>query len=203
MRVQKGSEIMRNQRSSTCSARPSESTRNLVKSGLVAASLLFCNGASGFMAAPRAMRYPSPPLKASVEDEITRQLKRAKEVLAISKAKLEATGNAPADEIPFFATSARMDSSTKREKVTKSRDEETGLIYADGEKMARMSEIEQWEQRSLLEVFESEIDDPTAASKHLAERDVAASIFNLRKQMKTEDYRRIFDTSNYFIGEDT
>lgn len=187
---------MRHQRSSE--------SASLVKSGLVVASLLFCNGALGFMAPPRAMRHPPAPLKASVEDEITRQLlKRAKEVLAKSKAKLEATGDAPADEIPFFATSASMDSSTKREKVTKSLDEETGLIYADGEKMARMSEIEQWEQRSLLDVFESEIDDDTAASKHLAERDVAASIFNLRKQMKTEDYRRVFDTSNHFIGEDT
>lgn len=192
---------MRHQRSSTCSARSSESA-SLVKIGLLAASLLFCNGASGFMAPPRAVRHPTTSLKTSVEDEISRQLERAKAVLAKSKAKLEATGDAPADEIPFFATSARMDSNTKREKVTKSRDEETGLIYADGEKMARMSEIEQWEQRSLLEVFESEIDDATAASKQLAERDVAASIFNLRKQMKTEDYRRIFDTSNHFIGED-
>jgi hypothetical protein len=133
-------------------------------------------------------------------------LERARQVLAKSKAKLEATGDAPTNEIPFFATSASMDRITKREQVTKSRDEETGLITADGEKMARLSESEQWEMRSLLEVFENEIGDTdgvsSMTSKRLAERDVAASIFNLRKQMQTEDYRRIFDTRNRFIGED-
>lgn len=182
--------------------RPTDAKRSSVKSGLLAALLLLCNGVSGFMVHQRSVRHATP-LKASIEDEISRQLERAKKVLAKSKAKLEATGDAPADEIPFFATSASMDSSAKREKVTKSRDEETGLITADGERMARISEIEQWEQRSLLEVFENEIDDKSTASKRLAERDVAASIFNLRKQMQTEDYRRIFDTRNRFIGEDT
>lgn len=167
---------------------------------MAASLLLCCNGASAFVVIPQ-LTVQSTRLCASPEDEIGKQLERAREVLAKSKAKLEATGDAPADEVPFFATSASMDTSTKREKVTKSRDEETGLITADGEKMARLSESEQWEMRSLGEVFENEIED--TEDKRLAERDVAASIFNLRKKMQTEDYRRIFDTRNYFIGEDT
>ena len=179
----------------------------MVKSGVLLASLLLCDGAAAFVAPQRILQQDTSKLYASPEDEISRQLERARKVLAKSKAKLEATGDAEPDEIPFFATSAKMDSATKRAKVTKKLDQETGLITADGEKMARLSEIEQWEMRSLLEVFESEIegteDVNSLASKQLAERDVAASIFNLRKQMKTEDYRRIFDTTNHFIGEDT
>lgn len=193
--------------SPSCSGKSAEAKR-VVKSGVLLVSLLLCNGAAAFVAPQRILvQQDTFKLYASPEDEISRQLERARKVLAKSKAKLEATGNAEPDEIPFFATSAKMDSDTKREKVTKQLDQETGLITADGEKMARLSEIEQWEMRSLREVFESEIEDledvNSIASKQLAERDVAASIFNLRKQMKTEDYRRIFDTSNWFIGEDT
>jgi len=201
--------MKQSRRESACSGRSSE-TKRFVKSGVLLASLLLCDGASAFVVSQRilkASKQQVTTLRASPEDEIARQLERARELLAKSKAKLEATGDAEPYEIPFFATSYSMDSTTKREKVTKSRNEETGLITADGEKMARISENEQWEMRSLQEVFENEIGDTedvtSMASKQLAERDVAASIFNLRKQMKTEDYRRIFDTRNHFIGEDT
>ena len=37
--------------------------------------------------------------------------------------------------------------------------------------------------------------------KSIAERDLAASIYNLRKVLKTEDFRRVFDSRNRFIGE--
>ena len=70
-----------------------------------------------------------------------------------------------------------------------------------GEKMASMSEGEEWASRSLLEVFNNE--EVQRSSDHkLAERDVAASIYNLRKQLQMEDYKRIFDKRNRFIGED-
>jgi len=80
------------------------------------------------------------------------------------------------------------------------------LVTADGEKMAKLSEEEPWEYRSLLDVFENERDVNedvySKASQQLAQRDVAASIYNLRKELKTEDYRKIFDKRNRFIGED-
>mmetsp|Transcript_11998 Transcript_11998/g.20342 ORF Transcript_11998/g.20342 Transcript_11998/m.20342 type:complete len:100 (+) Transcript_11998:332-631(+) len=97
--------------------------------------------------------------------------------------------------------------SSGREGVIKSRDEKTGLITTDGEKMAQLSEDEKWEERSLNEVFQSEVGEAedvySMAAQQLADRDVAMSIFNLRKSMMNEDYRAIFDKKNRFIGEDT
>ncbi|KAL7572804.1 hypothetical protein ACA910_014661 [Epithemia clementina (nom. ined.)] len=127
---------------------------------------------------------------------------------------------------PFFAsmdttTTAKSSSTTastataaplqdrRRQSVIKAVDQVTGLITADGEKMAALSEQEEWQLRSLLDVFETELvvnmdDTPLArssASKQLAKRDVAASIWNLRRHLQTDDYRRIFDPKNRFIGE--
>lgn len=134
-------------------------------------------------------------------DDIGRLQERARVILEKSKAKLanepikselEATGNA----LPFFASQDR--GKMKRNEVIKSKNDE-GLITTDGEKMAELSEKEEWEVRGLLDVFESEI----KSSDGLKERDVAASIYNLRKTLQNEDYRRIFDKRNRFIGEDS
>jgi hypothetical protein len=107
--------------------------------------------------------------------------------------------------LPFFASREAVPLvDNKRQKVIKSIDQETGLITTDGEKMARLSEEEAWEARSLFEVFENEIADKDAysvTSKQLATRDVAASIWNLRKTLQSDDYRKIFDEKNRFIGE--
>jgi hypothetical protein len=65
--------------------------------------------------------------------------------------------------------------------------------------MAKLSEEEEWESRSLLEVFQNE--RGPAKEHKLADRDVAASIFNLRRVLQTEDFQRIFDQRNRFIGE--
>lgn len=148
------------------------------------------------------------PLRSTGNDEeIERQLAKARELLAKTKAKLgqEIVDDAKADEsgdgaVPFFATVT-----PGRENVIKSRDEKTGLITTDGEKMAQLSEDEQWEGRPISEVFENEIEDDvySMAAQQLADRDVAMSIFNLRKSMMNEDYRAIFDKKNRFIGEDT
>lgn len=176
------------------------------------ASLFLYDTASAFVV-QRANQSPRYALRASPEDDIPSQIERARALIAKSKKKLEAREAAtleeaqqPQIEIPFFAVAATIDMSRKREKMIKSRNEETGLITADGEKMAKLSESEPWEVRSLMEVFQNENEDLedlyTMSSKHLAERDVAASIFNLRKGMKTEDYRKIFDSRNFFIGED-
>lgn len=181
-----------------------------MRSILVASSLFgFAITSSAFIV-QRASQAPLHVLHAFPEDDISTLLERARLQLAKSKAKLEARDHAQASgagnrvpeapvKIPFFASIIKFD---KREIVTKFRNEKTGLITADGEKMARLSESEAWEMRSLKEVFQNEVEDTGSASKRLANRDVAASIFNLRKSMQTEDYRKIFDSRNRFIGED-
>ena len=113
--------------------------------------------------------------------------------------------------VPFFASVETSDdesasSEGRREAMIKAVDQDTGLVTADGEKMAALSEKEEWQVRSLLEVFENELNESdgdvySLASKQLAERDVAASIWNLRKELQMEDYKKIFDAKNRFIGE--
>ena len=141
------------------------------------------------------------------DDEIDRRLEQARALWQKSKAKLESKDSRKEESLPFFASAqTRFVASSVRDGIIKSKNEETGLVTADGEKMAAVSEQEEWEVRSLLEVFDNEIgeneDVYSLASQQLAERDVAASVWNLRKTMQTEDYRRIFDTKNIFIGED-
>jgi hypothetical protein len=173
------------------------------------------------------------------EDDISRQLERARALIAKSKAKIErkneltlldsvispdgggggtgaAAATATGKNLPFFASkttapttttttstaSANNNNSNKMDQVIKSRNQETGLLVADGEKMAQRSEGEEWVRRPLLEVFEQEGEESATATSGLANRDVAASIYNLRRLLQTEDYRRIFDSKNRFIGED-
>jgi hypothetical protein len=150
---------------------------------------------------------------------LDRELQRAREILEKSKAKLAArqqqqqqqpgtsmgaVGNA---SVPYFAATTTGKRVVSRDGIVKSRCEKTGRILADGEKMAQISEQEEWEIRSIDEVFQNEDnkykDLYSLASKQLAERDVAASIWNLRQKMHTEDYQRIFDKKNHFIGEDS
>jgi hypothetical protein len=170
--------------------------------------------------------------KAPIDDDISRLQLKAQQLLERSKAKLASkeekekvpslqrrttsqvasmgankgkNGDTAAatttTALPFFATSVR-----NRDGVIKSRNAETGLVTADGERMAALSEKEEWEARSLLEVFENEIEENedvySLTSQQLAKRDVAASIFDLRKQLQTDDYKKIFNTRNPFIGED-
>lgn len=143
-----------------------------------------------------------------MDDDIGRLKDKAAALLEKSKAKLASKEQAKekAEEqqeavLPFFATSVR-----SRNGVIKSVNEETGLVTADGERMAALSEEEEWEARSLFEVFENEMEENedvySLASQQLAARDVAASIFDLRKQLQTDDYKKIFNSRNPFIGED-
>lgn len=159
-------------------------------------------------------RLSSSQLKLSTDDEINRSVQRAKELLEKSKAKLaakEASLKNPLKDkeedkektVPFFAKTRKV--TTNRKSVIKSKTAD-GLVLADGEKMAALSEQEEWEMRGLYDVFQSEIDVNedvySLASEQLASRDVAASIFNLRRTLQQEDYKKIFDKRNYFIGED-
>lgn len=159
----------------------------------------------------------------NADDEIAKQLARAKALLEKSKAKIEAkqtqslvrdddyaesnnnrnktpTKSNSQSAIPFFASRVAVPakpSGTKREKVVKATNDD-GLVTIDGDLMAKLSETEEWEIRSLHDVFENETKnfrDP------IAERDVAASIFGLQRVLQTEDFQRIFDKRNRFIGE--
>ena len=89
----------------------------------------------------------------------------------------------------------------------KSRNSDTGLVMADGERMAEISEDEPWEYRSIYEMFDNNNYDAETTSENKPLRvemktDVMASIQNLRKVLQQEDYRKIFDPRNRFIGED-
>ena len=135
-------------------------------------------------------------------------VQRARAVLEKSKAKLaleEGTSSSTAPKTTAAGTPFFAQRSVSRDRVVKSINVETGLVTADGEVMAAISEQEDWEMRSLAEVFENEMSENedvySAASKQLADRDLAASVFNLRKHLQTDDFLKIFDKRNYFIGE--
>lgn len=154
------------------------------------------------------------PPETPMDDDIAKLQAKARTLLEKSKAKLAQKEQALEEEeetLPFFAaadasTSSSMSPEDRRTSVTKSTDESSGLIRADGDKMAQRSEAEAWERRPLTEVFDNELEKEddvySVASQQLADRDVAASIFNLRQQLQTEDYQKIFDKRNRFIGED-
>jgi len=140
-------------------------------------------------------------------DDIDREVAKAKELLREAKAQLaamDAGEEVPlpkeAANVPFFA-SYDGTSEGRREIVIKSKNDE-GLVTVNGEEMAKLSEEESWSVRPLSEVFENELSAGEDVYKQLGSRDVAASIYNLRKSMKNEDYTRIFDKKNWFIGED-
>jgi hypothetical protein len=150
----------------------------------------------------------------SPEDEITRQLERAKELIAKSKAKLETKGAVSLDNegvdggddtedaaegtknVPFFAAKVKA-KENKRDQVVKATNAD-GLVTIDGDLMAKLSEAEEWEVRSLVEVFE---DQQKMSEEPLVNRDVAQSIMGLQKVLQTADYLKIFDKRNRFIGE--
>lgn len=149
---------------------------------------------------------------AEVNDEIAKQLERAKAALAVSRAKMEAKEQAEAglldedddeeekkddEAVPFFAMNAD-DENGKKEKVIKDK-KENGAFTTDGDLMAKLSEEEEWESRPLLEVFQNEREEKTEAMN--IDRDIGQSMYNLRKSLQTEDFMKIFDKRNRFIGE--
>jgi cytochrome c1 len=131
-------------------------------------------------------------------------LEKSKAKLA-SRERIANGESKTADPLPFFA-SAEQRAARTREAVIKSTDAKTGLVTADGERMAALSETEQWEARPLSDVFENEMgeneDVYSITSKQLANRDLAASVGDMRKTLHMDDFRRIFDKRNRFIGED-
>ena len=147
---------------------------------------------------------------APTDDDIQNQLAKARKLLEEAKVKVAAAEQAQErnSETQLNSNDTENDdeetTKNKRESVIKSTNEETGLITTDGELMAALSEDEEWEVKSLMEVFESESENGRhdVIDEGLAGRDVAASIFNLRLKMQDGDYKRIFNKRNRFIGED-
>lgn len=159
--------------------------------------------------------------------EITKQLEQAKALLAVSRAKLEAKeeqetaaafllednnnssdDDKKKDSVPFFAVANSAATSNneenndgKRDIVIKSKDEATGLFTTDGDLMAKLSEEEEWDLRPLLEVFETERSGEESPKSKNVDRDIAQSMYNLRKSLQTEDFSKIFDKRNRFIGD--
>lgn len=149
------------------------------------------------------------------EEDIEKQLARAMELLEKGQAKLESAAAAAAEgsQEEEKMDKTLLDQETKRMMVTKIQKED-GLVVVDGEMMARYSEEEEWQLRPLMEVFEE--DDSfqgdnntyyglllasTNTTKKLAQRDEVASIRNLQTIMNRQDFQKIFDEKNYFIGE--
>lgn len=144
--------------------------------------------------------------------EIQKQVERAKAAVAASRAILEAQDQAADDleeakendgdetkeSLPFFASATAETKNGKKEKVMKKKNED-GLFTTDGDLMAKLSEEETWERRPLMEVFKDE-KEKGPVSKNV-DRDIGQSMYNLRKKLQTDDFLRIFDKKNHFIGE--
>lgn len=154
------------------------------------------------------------------EPAVAAQIRKAKQLLNETKKKqkqqedsfldTELIPTPPKEEeetekkvLPFFATKQREVDSTKIKSKTKS-----GEIIADGTQMATLSKSEAWERRSLSQMFTKEArqdwdgnDVTQESSTTLADKDVARSIYNLRKSMQNEDFKKVFDSRNRFIGE--
>ena len=169
---------------------------------------------------------PAPSATAGAEDEVSRQLAKAKELIERTKQKMEkkekaaatavskddgeaeeTTGTVSDDDddevLPFFAVDPTA-AEKRRELVTKTKDEESGLITTDGEKMASLAEGEKWESRGLYDLFENERgeDEEKLVKEARASRDVARNMMGLKRIMKKEDFDAIFDKRNLFIGEE-
>ena len=171
---------------------------------------------------------PAPSATAGAEDEVSRQLAKAKELIERTKQKMEkkekaaatavskddgeaeeTTGTVSDDDddddevLPFFAVDPNA-AEKRRELVTKTKDEESGLITTDGEKMASLAEGEKWESRGLYDLFENEReeDEENLVKEARASRDVARNMMGLKRIMKKEDFDAIFDKRNLFIGEE-
>lgn len=135
-------------------------------------------------------------------------LKKAEAAAARAELGGDAVVEESKEKLPFFATKSFTASAVDSARKIKSKTD-TGEIIADGETMATLSKSEPWEVRSLDQMFAQEarvdfdgnlVEEEDTSSK-LAERDMAASIYNLRKELQNADFRAVFDARNRFIGE--
>lgn len=149
----------------------------------------------------------------ALDEDVQRQLAKARALLDKANEKLESKDKDPSDAsqatansevtpkppAPFFFASYK--EPQKRQQVVKSVNE-NGLITTDGEKMASLSESESWEIRALDDVFDTnEAVVSSMAGRTLNEKDLATNIMYLRKQLQDADFSKIFDQRNRFIGD--
>jgi len=157
------------------------------------------------------------------DPNVAAQIRKARQLLRDAKKKMQTTTateeesqkETEASSLPFFAqksfTATAFENSQKIKSKTKS-----GEIIADGDTMTTLSNSEPWELRSLSQIgFQSEdrvdydgnvveVDlngHVKGVNKALADKDVAMSIYNLRKTLQNEDFKMVFDSRNRFIGE--
>mmetsp|Transcript_5264 Transcript_5264/g.8277 ORF Transcript_5264/g.8277 Transcript_5264/m.8277 type:complete len:161 (+) Transcript_5264:700-1182(+) len=125
-----------------------------------------------------------------------------------TKSKSKAKEEEPEEvKLPFFATTTKSSSTSEKIKSKNA----SGEIIADGETMAALSKSEPWERRSLSQMFEPESRLDYAGNevegadidgtRSLADRDVAMSIYGLRKKLRTDEFMKIFDSRNPRIGD--
>jgi len=150
--------------------------------------------------------------KLPFDDDTAKQIHRAKKLLEEAKKKLVSNPSSippssPSQQqqqrtISSSDTSSHLSSINRKDQLIKSTNQETGLFTTDGELMAALSAQEEWEMKRLLEIFDSEMEEESDVSKQIANRDVVSSVRNLKRELQNEDYEKIFDTKNRFIGED-
>ena len=139
--------------------------------------------------------------KKKVQEQAEARAKAAEEADipgGVSQESPEKEGNTADAVLPFFAST----SSQKIKSTT-----ESGEIIADGETMANLSKSEAWEKRPLSQMFDKEartdydgnLVDDEINKNLLAEREIG--IYNLRKALQNEDFRKVFDKRNRFIGD--
>lgn len=140
------------------------------------------------------------------EEAAAKAAKAAADGDEADESTLEKEEKAPKTPLPFFASKSSTPDAKKIKSKTKS-----GEIIADGEEMASLSKSEPWERRSLSQMFERESrtdydgnlveGEQIDPKKVLADRDMAASIYGLRKKLQNDDFMKVFDKRNRFIGD--
>lgn len=110
--------------------------------------------------------------------------------------------------LPFLASKSFTSSATTTSQKIKSKTK-TGEIIADGETMASLSKSEPWERRSLSQMFQKEkrtdfdgnvVEGEDEMDARLSDKEMMG-IYNLRKQLQNDDFKKVFDSRNRFIGE--
>lgn len=155
------------------------------------------------------------------DPNVAAQIRKARKLLRDAKKKMmedeqqQQQSSSSSSPLPFFAqqqksfTATAIDQTRKIKSKTKS-----GEIIADGDTMTSLSNSEPWERRSLSDIgFQTEartdfdgnvvqvVNNGDGNNNGLAERDLVASIYNLRKALRNEDFTKVFDSRNRFIGE--
>ena len=158
---------------------------------------------------------------------VAAQIRKARKLLKDAKKKMDPPPSSTTNEqqqqtdedtassssLPFFAQQQQTSFTTKAITAAQKIKSKTpsGSIIADGAAMTSLSNSEPWELRSLSQIgFESEarsdydgniVEVDSGSTSSLADKDVAMSIYNLRKTLQNEDFKSVFNSRNRFIGE--